>query len=288
MNAHLLQSIDQGYAIITASQRQARALQVAYANAQLGEGKSVWRTPLIKTWPVWMLNAWEDLPGESSKVLLSPSQLRLIWESIIEHSSYTREILQTDTLIDTTIDAYETCMDWGIEIFPEKTFINNDARAFKAWVKSYRSRLAEKHWLDAASIPGELMAQDFNPGFKGLVIYGYDQLTHSQVRFLDYLKSRGCEVIEFNTDNRNESRTYYSFPQPEEELKSAAIWARQILINQPDATIGIVVPDLNKRRKAVTAIFDSVLHPDWPLRQPRTFQRQYSIAPGRPLSEYPM
>lgn len=97
MNNQLRQYIDQGYAIITASQRQAHALKMAYANAMLEDGKTVWRTPEIKTWPVWMLNTWDDQQGDSSKVLLSPSQLRLIWESIIENSSYTKDILQVDT-----------------------------------------------------------------------------------------------------------------------------------------------------------------------------------------------
>ena len=203
MNSQLRQYINQGYAVITASQRQAHALKMAYANAMLEEGKSVWRTPKIKSWPVWMLNTWEDHQGDSSKVLLSPSQLRLIWESIIENSSYTKDILQVDTLIDTAIEDYDTCMDWGIEIFPDKTFINNDARAFQTWVKTYRNRLTEKTWLDAASIPGELMAQGFNPALTGFVIYGYDQLTNLQLKFLDYLKTKNCKVIEYKPDNRN-------------------------------------------------------------------------------------
>ncbi len=288
MNNQLRQYIDQGYAIITASQRQAHALKMAYANAMLEDGKTVWRTPEIKTWPVWMLNTWDDQQGDSSKVLLSPSQLRLIWESIIENSSYTKDILQVDTLIDTAIEAYDTCMDWEIEIFPEQTFLNNDTRAFKTWVRSYRSRLAEKGWLDAVSIPGELISRQFTPAVTGVVIYGFDQVTKTQAGLLEYIKSSDCEVIKFKPDNRNESCVYYGYSQPEEEIKSAAAWARQILINEPDASIGIVLPDLNKRRSAVTATFDSVFHPDWSLRQPGTFQRQYSIAPGRPLSDYPM
>ncbi len=288
MNKQLCQYIDQGYAVITASQRQARALQVAYANQQLKQGKSVWRTPPIKTWPVWIKTAWEDSPGESSKVLLTPSQQQLIWQTIIESSVFTKDILQKDTLVDTAIEAYETCLDWDMEIFPENTFLNNDAFAFKNWVQAYRKKLADNNWLDAGSLQGELIRQDFKPDVNGIVVYGYDLLTKAQTNFLMYLKETGCDVIEFTTDSKNQSTAYYSYPDADQELRSAACWARQILIDEPNATIGIVIPDLNKRRSTVTSIFDSIIHPDWALREQGTFQRQYSIAPGRSLSDYPL
>jgi probable DNA repair protein len=132
------------------------------------------------------------------------------------------------------------------------------------------------------------MTQGFKPDTKGIVVYGFDILTRAQSRFLEYLESQDCDIIEFKTEGRNESTVYHAYPGPDDELRAAAAWAKQILITEPDASVGIVVPDLNKRRHAVSAIFDSVLHPDWALRQPGTFQRQYSIAPGRPLSDYPM
>ena len=288
MNNHLRQYIDQGFVVITASQRQAHALKMAYANAMLEEGNKVWRTPEVFTWEVWIRKYWEHNPEHSSKVLLNTSQLRLIWQSIIESSSYTRNILQVDTIIDTAIQAYDTCLEWEIEIFPKDTFLNSDDLAFKSWVQSYQKQLVDNNWIDASELTNELIAADFAPEIKGIVVYGYDKLTNQQVNFIDYLKSRKYEVIIFKTEGRNETTVYNDYSQPGDELRAAATWARQILINNPGATIGIVVPDLNKRRESVSAIFDVVLHPDWTLRQPGTFQRQYSIAPGRPLSVYPM
>lgn len=288
MNKHLRQYIDQGLAVITASQRQAHALKMAYANSMLEEGKKVWRTPEVFTWQIWIRKYWEHNPEHSSQVLLNTSQLRLIWQSIIESSSYTRNILQVDTIIDTAIEAYDTSLEWGIEIFPKDIFLNSDALAFKSWVQAYQKKLSENNWIDSSVLINELIAANFTPETKGIVVYGYDKLTKLQVKFIDYLKSKKYEVIIFKSEGRNETTAYKNYFQPEDELRAAAIWARQLLINDPGATIGIVVPDLNKRREFVAAIFDAVLHPDWTIREPGTFQRQYSIAPGRSLFVYPM
>lgn len=288
MNKHLRQYINQGFAVITASQRQAHALKMDYAYSMLEQGKKVWRTPEVFTWQIWIRKYWDHHSEHSSKVLLNTFQLKLIWQSIIESSAYTRDILQVDTIIDTAIEAYDTCLEWDIEIFPKDIFLNSDVLAFKTWVQAYQEKLLDNNWIDPSVLTRELIAADFTPQTKGIVVYGYDKLTTQQVKFIDYLKNKKFEIIIFKSEDRNESTAYNSYSQPEDELRAAANWARQILINDPGASIGIVVPDLNSRRESVCAIFDAVLHPDWAIREPGTFQRQYSIAPGRPLFVYPM
>ena len=290
MNHRCRELIDQGYSIVTASQRQTHYLKMAYAADMLHEGKSVWRTPEILPWKVWIRQCWDDSQAQSraTRILLSSSQARLLWQSIIESSDYAKSILQVNTIVDTAMQAYETCQEWNIDIFPDGTFLNGDARAFQSWVHAYKSKLHENNWVDDSALPGELPVSGFSLDAPGIVMYGFDQLNRQQETLIDRLKDNGCEVIMFQPEHRNESTRYHGFPEPGDELMTAADWARRIIAEQADASIGIVVPDLDHRRESVAAIFDDILHPEWVVNDPGSINKLYSIAPGKPLSDYPV
>ena len=74
----------------------------------------------------------------------------------------------------------------------------------------------------------------------------------------------------------------------EDELAHVARRSRQILAVNPAARIGVVVPDLARRRSDVIRLFDDVLEPDRVLPGARARPRPYNLSLGIALSRYPL
>jgi ATP-dependent helicase/nuclease subunit B len=291
MNHYLISEyIEQGYLIITASQRQARFLKVAYGEKMMNEGKAAWLTPEILPWNTWIKDSWnnQQLISQSSSMVLNPSQVRLIWQSIIGSSRYTESLLQVNSIVDAAIHAYELCQSWNIKIFPEEVFLNHDAQAFQSWAATYKNKLSKNNWVDIVNVPDLLVSSVFVPDYKGLVIYGYDELTLQQQELLRHIETHDCEVVLHQTAGRNKQVSYLGLPDRTAELRAAACWAKNIMNRERGASIGIVVPDLASTQESVSAIFDEILHPELLLNGPDSILKRYSIAPGKPLSDYPV
>ena len=283
--------MDQGYVLITASHRQARNLSLAYASFMLEQGHSVWQTPLILPWKKWLIHAWDEgcqIHDTSRPRLLSSSQIRLLWLSIIDNSGFVDSKLQLNSIIDQAIHAYELCLEWNLEIFPEGLFLNADTRAFRNWVDTYRETMQRENWLEEQGLADYLINSTDFPKLPGVVVYGFDELNPQQQNYFNYLEKSGCRVEVFRPESKNKSTRYFEFSEFRNEIRAAATWAKNIVESDPQSSIGIVIPDLEQHRDYVTAVFDDILNPGWINKRPDSIQSLYSFAPGRPLSKYPV
>ena len=77
-------------------------------------------------------------------------------------------------------------------------------------------------------------------------------------------------------------------PGAKEEIRAAAQWARGILEREPDAAVGIVVPDLSRQRARIARVFDEVLVPPAVLAPGAPMARPWNLSLGLPLSEWPV
>ncbi|MGB9146937.1 MAG: hypothetical protein WCC14_14005, partial [Acidobacteriaceae bacterium] len=74
-------ALRRGAAVITATPRTARALQLQYAEDQRAAGHAVWLTPAILDWDSWLRELWGDVAFSTpdAPMLLSPLQERMLW-----------------------------------------------------------------------------------------------------------------------------------------------------------------------------------------------------------------
>ena len=77
-------------------------------------------------------------------------------------------------------------------------------------------------------------------------------------------------------------------PGAQEEIRAAAHWARAILEREPDAAVGIVVPDLARSRARIARTFDEVLIPATALAPGAAPARPWNLSLGLPLSQWPV
>lgn len=282
--------IDKRYTVITASKRHSRYLSVGYADDMLADGRMVWETPTILPWRAWLATCWEEhqLTQQTEQLLLKPHQARMIWQQVIEGSVYAREFLQSRPVVEQAMRAFELCSTHGIAIFPDTVYLNRDALAFRDWTRQYQARLAECGWVDPVMLPAVLMDTQFNPGSEGLVFYGFDEFTPQQQQLMGYLQERGCDIVIDEPVPRNEQVRYLGLADSNDEIRRAALWAKSIIKTSPQSHVGIVVPQLQEQRDTVIGILDEVFHPERLLQQQPHPEKYYAIAPGRPLTDYPV
>ena len=281
---------NQQFLVITANQQQARFLRSSYTKHMLSKKRTAWISPEILPWQVWIKAIWyeQQLPSESQRLLLNPQQVRMLWQDIIQASHYSNKILQIRSIVDLVINAYEICKRWNITIFPHDIFLNQDSQAFESWVNSYLLLLLKNQWIDVMSLPDYLIETQFSPREKKLLFYGFDEFSYQESMFVDYLRVKGCDIEFQKFDSRSKKVSYLSYSNSQAEIQAAALWAKNIISNEADARVGVVIPDLHAMRQSVSNIFDEILHPDWAMKDPSLISRLYSIAPGKPLSSYPI
>lgn len=282
-----------GTTIITASARLARRLSWQYTTARLAAGEQVWETPDILPWNAWVIRLWSTHQTRSGRmeILISGAQRRVMWQQIIEASPDRERLLQPVTVAQRALDAWQLLMDWGLPVFPDGVFLNEDARAFRSWAQGYGRRCVQGHWLDEATLPAELARiyqQEPPPDRCPLVLVGFDDLVPVRQRLLDVLTLAGVPVSRPAHATQPGHRVRCSFNDTRAEAIAAASWARGCLERNPGASIGMVVPGLQSLRAPLEAILDDILVPDALLADPDGAQRVYSIALGQPLTCQPV
>ncbi len=292
MDKQLSDLMGQGATILTPTQRLSRHLRFQYANQQIKNGKQAWQTPDCLPWTAWCKRSFEQvvLFSDEHSILLNDLQQQWIWQQIISGSKYKEQLLQTTATAKQAMQAYKLAKEWCIPVFPKDVYQTRDANAFKNWVDSYEQKKEKNHWLDDASV-ADFISKNCSslkiPADK-IIFYDFDLLTAQQINLIESLKLISVSVIELETSNRN--KQVYVCPETDQrsEIKAAALWAREKLENDPEATIGIVSPGLAAIRDKVDYGFSNVLSPEKIIKPDGSDKRCHSISLGKSLSDYPL
>ncbi len=292
MNKRLSELITEGATIITPTQRLSRHLRYLYATDQLAQGKQVWQTPDCLPWTAWCKRSFESLSlrTDDKYFLLNTLQQQWLWQDIISSSKYKSQLLQISATAKQALQAYRLCKEWCVPVFPEGTWLSEDALAFKSWAGSYENQKSDKCWIDDASLSDYIMthAADLSESPKKIVFYDFDQLTTQQLNLNKALVEQGIEVEILEVTNRNKLISISEQSDKQSEIYAAAAWAKQHLESDINATIGIVMPNLSALRDNIEYGFASVLSPHKWLNSEDEIDKPYSISLGTSLSSYPL
>jgi ATP-dependent helicase/nuclease subunit B len=287
MHEETFRAVEAGATVITASRRLARVLVRNFHLQQKERGRSIWKRPdilpldafLDRIWHEWL---WRGANGDAA-VLLDPFQEQVVWEQIIRESPAGDSLLQIPETARQVIHAWQLVQTYRLPV--DGSFeASEDWAAFAEWSRSFRRRCQAQHWLERARLSDVLaprIASGELPRPGALYIAGFDDLTPQQAAFLDALGERQ-EVETADVPSQPERR---KLRDASEEIRSAARWARHWLEREPEAQIGIIVPDLTRLRPKVERIFREVLDP---AGHTGDEERSFHLSLGPPLSEYPM
>ncbi len=284
--------------LVTASRRLARRLQADFNRRMRRAGRSAWPGADILPWPAWIARFWNETfglaladPALPPRVLLSASQERRLWETIVNESAWSHVLLQVPATARTAQEAWQLVHEWRLSLPTEAGAPNEDTRAFIAWADRFARECERRGWQDAARVP-DLLADAFErrrlaPPAR-LLLAGFDELTPQQQRLLDSLERAGTQVESIVIPANAGNARRLACQEAREEIVFAARWARGILEAQPDASIGIVVPDLQAQAGTIARAFDAMFVPAATLPGAGPIVRPYNISLGRALKDYPL
>src|SRR6185503_17036772 len=268
-----------GTTVVTPNQRLAQVLKAEFDAFQSTRGLAVWEDADILPFPAFAARLHEEaLYGELTlPQLLAPSQEQALWEEILADSG----LLAVPQAAADCRRAWELAHEWRIAgalgSFPG----NDDARAFVAWSRDYARRCEKAGCIDSARLPDVLAPLPLNRP-KLLVTYAFDVQPPQMKEFLE-----GFEVVSCTPAPVSSIAGKTTYPSPREELEATAQWARAKL-EAGAQRIGVVVPELGKRRKEVVRVFSRVLRPGFNLPGGESRPLAFNVSLGVPLAEYPL
>ncbi len=293
----IFQALKSGAVLLTASARQARVQQMAYAKRMAQDGHGAWPSPNIFTWGAWLERCWDELPwpiapreGSDPDKLPSPVQEAALWEALIARSEFGDGLFQPHAVGRMAAQAWRLCWEWGIAP-TDRVSPNEDVEAFAAWAREFDGECRRRGWQDRARLADAIGAAferaDLNASARHL-LFGFDVLTPQQQRLLGILRRRGIVVDRIGASPAPNARVVrHELPGPLEEIASAARWARERL-DAGALSIGVVVPDLGALRAQVARIFDDAFVPEAVLPGAPGTARPYNLSLGQALSQYPL
>jgi ATP-dependent helicase/nuclease subunit B len=305
----LLARLAEGHAaritVVTPNTRLAQALVSDFDAFQ--QEKTVWEAADILPFGAFVERLYEDalyapfaeLSASPLPPLLTGAQEEWLWAEAIRAAP--RELLSVADTAAQCRDAWRLLHAWRLPVMPG----NEDAQAFQDWAAAYRRRTAGE--VDAARLPDLLLQHLAHLKLpKLLVAYGFD-LMPTQTR--EFLAGLGVALAECKPDPKPASVSRTAFSSAREELEQAAAWARARLeirgqapnssngsaarsagnsVPDPEFRIGIVVPDLQLRRKEVVRIFSRTLRPGYNLPGAAKEAMPFNVSIGIPLVQYPV
>jgi probable DNA repair protein len=277
--AELFSRLEQGHAagvtVVTPNRRLAQALMSEFDRFQAAKGLNAWEAPDILPFGAFVERLWEDALyshlGEKLPLLLAPAQEQRLWEEVLADS----DLLAIPQAAAQCREAWTLLHQWRIGAGHG----NEDAAAFSRWSREYQRRTVGE--VDAARLPDVV-----SPLTKALripqvlVAYGFDVMPPQARELLSKLSFQECRPPDATGRSLRSS-----FPSARHELEAAASWARARL-EEGRSRIGVVVPDLQRRRKEVARVFSRVMRPGFSLPGAPAAAMPFNVSLGEPLSDY--
>ncbi len=290
MNPRVLQALEQGVCVATATRRLAYEVKSAYSAYQLAKGKTVWPSPLVTTWDGWMQSLWLAHSAHSSQLCLSAEQLQQLFVQIIEADIHR----QTDTeqalvvlwniplTAKTAFEAWQLCNQWHISFSTLQDATHADHASFGRWATQLYAKLKENNWVCTSQIADILITENASPE-QATVLFGFDYLNPQQHRVIEHFNN--VRLIQSSaTPTKAKHIQRYAFENTLQEWQHIGAWARSKLHDNPQYRLGVITPNIEKIRAVATRSLREQLIPQY-FQQP--IPDPFHFSQGQSLSQVP-
>ena len=274
--------------VVTANDRLQRALRDAYDGYCMASGLPTSPADRITTLSAYLRARYDALRSkrQDPRELLTVDAQRLIW---LECSPQSADF-DAEGLYDAIADAWRIQNDWGLADALAQFNDNENHRLFRHWAETYRRKAAINGWLTEPELP-TIVADAVRTreiAAEPLLMLGFDVIPPSLQSLIDASEAAG-QSIRIHKPSRPSAWHIeaLSAADPQQELRAAIHWARNLLAHTREAvSIGIVVPDLTDAHDQVARELDAILRPDEFEPDPAT--SPYNISGGIPLGSVPV
>ena len=274
-----------GALVLTANKRLFRHLREQFDQQMIAAGKKVWSTPQIFSFDGWLNRCLDEL-GDSWRVV-NPHQQQWLWEQEVETASRgtSLELLQVPKTAEKAIQANRLLGEYAVSLDGE--FLTDDQRVFWQWQRRYQTLCHKRQWLDPGDIPRHVctaLEAGRLPLPHSLLLIGFDQLSPGLTQLMSVVAAAGGECREVALHVGKPGKMLrFAAADSRAEIETAALWARQLL-DAGAASIGIVVPDLQQRRRQLEQIFRAQIDPQATVALHEE-ESLFGLSLGSPLAE---
>jgi len=280
--------------VLTPNRRLAQSLLADFDAHQAAAGLTAWETADVLPFDAFVQRLWEDAlysrDAAHVPAMLSAAQEQVLWEEAIRATPSGEALLAPAAAAGQCRQAWRLVHAWRLSGKLAMHPGGEDARAFLDWMGRYVRLARERGLTDEARLP-DVVAPLLDLGDVArpavLVLFGFDIVTPQQRALFAALADRGAQLWSSRFEAARSVTRRCEFDTPEQELEAVARWARARLEANPEARIGIVVPELARSRPQVARALQRVLQPGRVL-DANGGAAPYDFSLGLPLAEWPL
>jgi exodeoxyribonuclease-5 len=280
--------------VLCATRRLARSLQLG---APAADGRVL---------PAFTMAGWLDalfdeallrgeLPAADVAVrVLSPLQERILWRQVIARAlgkDGTAALFDLDGLAAAAQDAHALMETWGLSAAAVQAGGHDEASRFLQWRHAFLRLCDNRAWRDAARQTRwrvAKLAEGVGRLPQQIELAGFDRFNPGEQNLLAVLAQRGVEIRHRPLGQTPpQGLETVSFADADSEYRALAEWLRTQLAANPNARLGVVVPDLAGARALLTRRLDEAIAPEAFSAQHAQAVRRYNLSLGNPLNAVP-
>jgi ATP-dependent helicase/nuclease subunit B len=291
--------------IVTPNERQALALWEDDSERQQKRGQKAWETLPVCSWSEFLRSLWDEywLAGlylDTPPTLLNEWQERFLWMDILRQSEAGGGLLNLPAASKLASDAWKLSNAYQLSgaLFSDGSHWPQDTEVFLSWVREFQARCRANNWLEPSRLEVALVARiDLGHLPTRALPYqiqfcGFAEWTPAQAKLLEALRRCDVTIVEDESERATEPGEWKLLPalDSRQEIHLAARWLRRKLEKAKDDTIrvGLVVPDLAKRRPEVSRLLTEVFQPSQLSRLTTPENQVHDISAGLELSQWPV
>lgn len=273
-----------GACLVTANNRLARHIQLAYGEAQRRAGRTAWETPDILPFHAYIVRAGERvrmLTAEAGPAL-TDAQEQWIWADLVRAQG-NRFLCDDGAFAGLARQAFKLVADYRLPLPPPNGGLETDA--FLLLARAFERELArigrEDGSREIQRVARALREGRLTPPPR-LFWAGFHELTPAQAEVFAACEAAGglCEILPL--PDLAGSQQAFLFPTVENECVAALLWAREKIRDRPQGRYGLVVPDLESYRVTMTRLADDILE------RSASPGRAYELSLGESLKDAPV
>ncbi|MFP4084697.1 MAG: PD-(D/E)XK nuclease family protein [Desulfonatronovibrio sp.] len=283
--------VEEGAALLSSTRRLSRHLVELYGIFQQNQENMVWETPAIMPLSSWLEKCFFSVKDETKPFLLTSEQEETLWQDIIAQAVPEQQFPGSGELSRTAAKAWKIFSGYKLPWTEIASSNDQEIQAFVQWAGVFQNTCADKNLLSGSQLPVfmiRLLKQSLFIPPGDIILAGFYEFDPVQTEFLGELRKRGVNVyvLDHRIPDSNTFKTEFS--AFDSEAETAARWALNLILQNPDARIGIVVPDLTRLRPRLVRVFDHVFHPETIYSPAEPEKRAFNVSLGVPLGHYPL
>ena len=283
--------MQQGATLLVPNQRSARAWRKRLFDPNAPS------TLAVLPWTAWAVARWQDvlLQGDDDRILLNPLQNIELWTQVL-HNAQPGTLRPIRSLVRLCAAAQHLVHTHGaagrlLSFYGEA---GSDVAVYADWFRSYTRRCEADRLLPASALDDALathaasaqLAAAGEAAAPTIFLLGFDRLLPAQTHLLDRMVAAGATVAVLDAADlcgfTVETPTLLRCMDEQNELDTLVQGLRQHLPNDADASVLLVLPDVEASRAALERALRS------PVEGDQVALPAWEFAAGRPLTALPL